>query len=175
MKFLTHILVNYTSFPTVRRYYFSNCVEMVECKTIFSPPPWAIPTWCMPESLTRGFLWSLWRGKRSRYAQFYASGKRPMEALTDTIRGGQYPVTPTSSNNACMMSTVSHSHQKLSIYKMFQLKGDTYTQCCIINWISRKTMSLSGTRLTKIVLTEMHFYSHCTMDRYQSDGNTSFT
>ena len=144
MIFLTHILVNYTSFPTVRHYYFSNCVEVVECKTIFSRHCGiAIPTWCMSESLTRGLLWSRWRGKRSRHsrrmrnAQFYASGKRPMEALTDTIRGCQYPVTPTSSNNACIMSTVSHSHQKLSIYKIFQFKGDTYTQCRIGNWISR--------------------------------------
>ena len=40
--------------------------------------------WCIPGSLTSGFLWSLWRGKRPRhsrcmcYPQFYVSGKRPM-------------------------------------------------------------------------------------------------
>ena len=40
--------------------------------------------WCMPGSLTSGFLWSRWRGKRSRHfrrmrnQQFYVSGKRPM-------------------------------------------------------------------------------------------------
>ena len=37
--------------------------------------------WCMPGSLTDGFLWSRWRGKRSqrmRNPQFYVSGKRPM-------------------------------------------------------------------------------------------------
>ena len=40
--------------------------------------------WCMPGSLTVGFLWSRWRGKRSRHSrrmrnlQFYVSGKRPM-------------------------------------------------------------------------------------------------
>ena len=40
--------------------------------------------WCMPGSLTSGFLWSRWRGKRSRHSrrmrnpQFYVSGKRPM-------------------------------------------------------------------------------------------------
>ena len=39
---------------------------------------------CMSGSLTSGFLWSLWRGKRSRHSrhmrnpQFYVSGKRPM-------------------------------------------------------------------------------------------------
>ena len=40
--------------------------------------------WCMPGSLTSGFLWNRWRGKRSRHSrrmrnlQFYVSGKRPM-------------------------------------------------------------------------------------------------
>ena len=40
--------------------------------------------WCMPGSLTSGFLWSQWRWKRSRHSrrmrnpQFYISGKRPM-------------------------------------------------------------------------------------------------
>ena len=41
-------------------------------------------SWCMPGSLTTGFLWSRWRGKccrhswRMRNPQFYVSGKRPM-------------------------------------------------------------------------------------------------
>ena len=43
--------------------------------------------WCMPGSLTGGFLLSRWRGKRSlhprcmRNPQYYVSGKRPMEAV----------------------------------------------------------------------------------------------
>ena len=47
----------------------------------------AIPPWCMPGSLTSGFLWSRWRGKRSRYSRrmrnprFCVSGKRPMYVL----------------------------------------------------------------------------------------------
>ena len=59
----------------------------------FSPPPrFSDPdmhlgtcmthvAWCMPGSLTSGFLWSWWRGKRSRRKrnpQFCVSGKRPM-------------------------------------------------------------------------------------------------
>ena len=62
----------------------------------FSPPPWgsnpdkhhctcvAYVPWCMPGSLTISFLWSRWRGNRSRHfrrmskPQFYVSGKRPM-------------------------------------------------------------------------------------------------
>ena len=41
--------------------------------------------WCIPGSLTSGFLWSRWRGKRSWHSRrrsnlrIYVSGKRPME------------------------------------------------------------------------------------------------
>ena len=44
---------------------------------------------CMPGSLTSGFLWSRWHGKRSRHSQrmrnprFYESGERPMEHWFD--------------------------------------------------------------------------------------------
>ena len=48
--------------------------------------------WSMPWSLTSGFLWSRWWGKRFRHSrrmhntQFYVSGKRPMEtSLHSTI------------------------------------------------------------------------------------------
>ena len=59
----------------------------------FSPPPGVkrsrhasrhVP-WCIPGSLTSGFLLSRWRGKRSRHPrrmrnpQLYVSGKRPMK------------------------------------------------------------------------------------------------
>ena len=62
----------------------------------FSPPPrFSDPDmhhgtcethvpWCMSGSLTSGFLWNRWRGKRSRHSrcmrnpQFYVSGKRPI-------------------------------------------------------------------------------------------------
>ena len=58
---------------------------------IFLPPPRVcdpdmthVP-WCMLGSLTRGFLWSRWRGKRSHHSrrmrkpQFYVSRKRPKD------------------------------------------------------------------------------------------------
>ena len=47
--------------------------------TCVTPVPW-----CMPGSLTSGFLWKRWQGKLSRHSrrmrnpQFYVSGKRPM-------------------------------------------------------------------------------------------------
>ena len=60
--------------------------------TFSPPPPVSDPDihhgtcvthvpWCMPGSLTSGFLWSRLRGKRSRCIhnpQFHVSGKRPM-------------------------------------------------------------------------------------------------
>ena len=48
--------------------------------------------WCMPGSLTSGFLWSRWRGKRSRHSrrmrnpQFYVSGKRPIGSSIERKR-----------------------------------------------------------------------------------------
>ena len=47
--------------------------------------------WCMSGSLTSGFLWSRWRGKRSRHSrcmrnpQFYVSGKRPIATTKHMI------------------------------------------------------------------------------------------
>ena len=46
--------------------------------------------WCMPGSLTSGFLWSRCRGKRSRHSrcmrnpQFYIAGKRPIDYARET-------------------------------------------------------------------------------------------
>ena len=48
--------------------------------------------WCIPGSLTSGFLWSRWWGKRSRHfrrmhnPQFYVSGKRPMMTFVKDTR-----------------------------------------------------------------------------------------
>ena len=68
----------------------------LECRESFPPPPrvgdpdmhhgtcLAHVPWCMPWSLSGGFLWSWWRGKRSRYSrrmrnpQLYVYGKRPI-------------------------------------------------------------------------------------------------
>ena len=45
--------------------------------------------WCLPGSLTSGFLWNRWRGKSSRHSrrmriqQFYVSSKRPIMVLEE--------------------------------------------------------------------------------------------
>ena len=47
--------------------------------------------WCMPRSLTRGFLWSHWWGKRSRHSrrmrnpQYCVSGKRLMKTRREIM------------------------------------------------------------------------------------------
>ena len=52
-------------------------------------------SWCMPGSLTSGFLWSWWLGKRSRHSRrmrnprFYVFGKRPMSITRNNL-----PITP---------------------------------------------------------------------------------
>ena len=72
---------------------------------MFSPPPRVsdpdmhhgtrvthVP-WCMPGSLTSGYLWSRRRGKRSRHCrrirnpQFNVSGKRPIGHLATNFSG----------------------------------------------------------------------------------------
>ena len=99
----------------------------------FSPPPRVsnpdmhhgtcvthVP-WCMSGSLTRGFLWSRWRGKRSRHyrrmcnLQFYVSGKRPIAWIRFphywsflVLTGYQWPpLTKGKGCGAMMFSSVS--------------------------------------------------------------------
>ena len=85
-----------------------------ECRAVSPPPRVSDPDmhhgtcvthvpWSMSGSLTSGFLWSRWRGKRSRHSrlihnpQFYVSGKSPtvtnqlcnlMSDLAGLIRNG---------------------------------------------------------------------------------------
>ena len=67
--------------------------------------------WCMPGSLTSGFLWSGWRGKRSRHSrrmrnpQSYASGKRP---ITDVSRHWWI-------NTAWIAIPMSNANQKVQV------------------------------------------------------------
>ena len=82
------------------RYVKLRAVHAQGMTETFSPPPRVCdPTmhhgtcvthvpWCMPGTVTSGFVWNRWRGKRSRHSrhmrkpQFYVSGKRPMERLS---------------------------------------------------------------------------------------------
>ena len=60
-------------------------------------------SWCMPGSLTSGFLWSQWRGKCSRHSrmrnpQFYVSGKRLMAWVSWRLQ------SPTTQLFVCLLS-----------------------------------------------------------------------
>ena len=89
-------LINYFHHGPLARYVTLRAAHAPGMPGTFSPLPHVsdpgihhgtcvrhVP-WCMPGSLTSGFLWSRWRGKRSRHSrrmrnpQFYVSGKRPM-------------------------------------------------------------------------------------------------
>ena len=79
----------------IARYVKLRVAHAPEIPGTFSPPPRVtdpdmqhgcvthVP-WCMPGSLTSGFLWSRWRGKRSQHSrrthnpQFHLSGKTSM-------------------------------------------------------------------------------------------------
>ena len=93
--FLHKICVGLACVPLTRYVKLRDTHALRTPGTVF-PPSWVsdpdmhhgacvmnVP-WCMPGSLTSGFLWSRWRGKRSRHSrrmcnpQFCVSGKRRM-------------------------------------------------------------------------------------------------
>ena len=87
------ITISYGFLPDTKKLWVAHAPGM---PGTFSPPPWVSDPdmhhgmcvthmpWCMPGSLTSGFLWSRWRGKRSRHSRrmhnphFYVSGERPI-------------------------------------------------------------------------------------------------
>ena len=87
-------LINHSSYGPLTRYLKLRAAHAPGMPRTFSPPLLVsdpdmhhgtclthVP-WCMPGSLTSGFLWRRLRGKRSRHCwrmrnpQFYVSGKR---------------------------------------------------------------------------------------------------
>ena len=84
--------------------------------------------WRMPGSLTTGFLWSRWRGIRSRHSrrlcnpQFHVSGKRPMAWLTKC----QY-----SNPAGCGQKTIKR-HQAFNDAASHW--KEIYTLCLIATW-----------------------------------------
>ena len=82
---------------SLARYVISRVAHAPRMPGMLSPPPRVSDSdmhhgtyvthvsWCIPGSLTSGFLWSRWRVKRSRHSrrmrnpQFYVYSKRPMQ------------------------------------------------------------------------------------------------
>ena len=92
-------LLHLCFYGPLTRYIKLRVAHAPEMPGTLSPPPLAsdpnmhhgtcmthVP-WCMPGSLTSGFLWRRWRGNRSphsrcmRNPQFCVSGKRPIEPV----------------------------------------------------------------------------------------------
>ena len=96
----TSLILDQWSEASVARRAWASCqiirlrvTHVSEMPGTFSPPPRVsdpnmhrgtcvtLVPWCMLGSLTSGFLWSWWPGKRSRCMRkpwFYVSGKRPI-------------------------------------------------------------------------------------------------
>ena len=80
--------------------------------------------WCMPGTLTSGFLWSRWHSRHSRRMrnpQFYVSGKRPMGTNRNSYLGA--------------IHSSSRSSMILHIYSEFYIT-------CVRNcgWISLQSL-----------------------------------
>ena len=95
--------------------------------------------WCMPGSLTSGFLWSRLQGKRSRYSrcmrnpQFYVSGKRPMDGCTFNcvFDGGCYRFSSLVKFHNKDLSRVSLFRQDTSAYYQLIISTSGGTFCRI--------------------------------------------
>ena len=96
--------------------------------------------WCMPGSLTSSFLWSRWRGKRSRYfrrmynPQFCVSVKRPIRypfSHSREERNGASPVI-TPENNGREISKV-HCTWSFNIFRPSHNYADIIYKCIFLN------------------------------------------
>ena len=112
-----------------------------------SPPPWVSDSdmhhgtcathvlWCMPGSLTSGFLWSRWQGKRSRHSrrmrnpQFYVSGKRPMPNQLEALPPPHSQYNPQRWSNCSLALT----HR----YNLWVSRECTYFNPGTNHWESR--------------------------------------
>ena len=92
--------------------------------------------WCRPGKLTGGFLWSRWRGKRSRHSlrmlnpQFYVSGKRPTRpGVNATIRTRLCDYKYWNTSNQSQVSAVIACYHKMSNKSGLNGPG-SFLLCC---------------------------------------------
>ena len=91
--------------------------------------------WCMPGSLTSGFLWSRCREKRSRHfrcmhnPQFYVSGKRPMV----WGHGGKYNLVALADtlNRHCYTDILSNHMLCAWAWKVFR-RNFVFIRCFLV-------------------------------------------
>ena len=85
--------------------------------------------WCIPGSLTSNFLWSRWRGKRSRHSrhmcnqQFCVSGKRCVVTKWGSFRNNkQNMYTPSNDINHEHQSSLMLSEHTMDLRNTFRIK-----------------------------------------------------
>ena len=111
--------------------------------------------WCMPGSLTSGFLWSWWRGKRSRHSrrmrnrQYYVPGKRPMAAcfLADLTHNTS-AVVCTTTNQDSQQHMIGqflfyHEYKAINSDELSSPQGSNY---CVVTKIQHWFWKLIGTK-----------------------------
>ena len=156
----------------------------------FSPPPRVsdpdmhhgtcvthVP-WCMPGSLTNGFLWSWWRGKRSRHSQrmhnpqLYESGKR-------LIMFSTWNITSDSGEGhflgQCLMKgPMSHAGKHCTLQSVIlRSKGSiSYVTFSISEYIMRPTSCVHslGVKINDSISFDGYISSICFRASHQING-----
>ena len=95
--------------------------------------------WCMPGSLTSGFLWSRWREKRSRHSrrmrnpQLCVSGKRSMpmiEATASKAHSDEKAFNSTAFMFQCTIVYLRHWQPRVLVMPIMSLAATTVTTGC---------------------------------------------
>ena len=136
----------------------------------FSLPPWAsdpdmhhgtclthVP-WCMPGSLTSGFLWGQWRGKRSQHSrrmrnpQFYIYGKRPIGQNLSKYVSPSIPLVP----HICASELCQHWFRSRRV--ACSTPSHYPNQCWfIVNWTLKCKHQCRGNQSTKLASHKNYF------------------
>ena len=101
--------------------------------------------WCMSGSVTSGFLWSRWRGKRSRHSQrmcnprFYVSGKRPvMQPLMTHTTEAKHELGSCELTNECICNThlvfIAQLTPLLSVMRISDSRTSLVTLILVQRW-----------------------------------------
>ena len=123
--------------------------------------------WCMPGSLTSGFLWSWWRGKRSRHSrrmrnpQFCVSGKRPIAVLaviwsTHWMRSKPDPQVTSHTTELSIFFVLNNPEVIVSTEKK-HVRGRICIYIYILYILNKKKRTSISTGKLKIVKTAQRY------------------
>ena len=117
----------------------------------------------MPGSLTSGFLWSRWQGKRSQHSQrmrnppFYVSGKRPMGSHPDIENPNFYfPISGNQWGKLPQHCSICPTEHIISRNELKDLSNRQWSHIVIglsLNYISSNFVQSENYEYVKIFLT----------------------